>query len=137
MNNPDCIFCKIVKNEIPATIVHEDDISLSFLDINPVAEGHVLVIPKDHHENILSTPDNLVKELFLKAKKLMPAVKEGSDSEYVAISVVGTDVPHFHIHLIPRSHDDGLKGFWPSKKYESEEKMNEIKERIKNSISSL
>jgi len=137
MNETDCIFCKIVRKEIPATIVHEDEISLSFLDINPVAEGHLLVIPKDHHENILSTPDELVKELFLKAKNLMPAVKEGSESEYVAISVVGTDVPHFHIHLIPRSYNDGLKGFWPSKKYESLDRMNELRDKIKSFISSL
>lgn len=135
MNEPDCIFCKIVRKEIPATIVHEDEFSLSFLDINPVAEGHLLIIPKDHHENILSTPDKLVEELFLKAKKLIPAVKEGSESEYVTISVVGTDVPHFHIHLIPRSQNDGLKGFWPSKKYESIERMNELRDKIKSFIS--
>ena len=117
-------------------MINEDETSLSFLDINPVAEGHLLIIPKDHHSNILETPDSLVKELFLKTKNLIPAVRDGANAEYVALSVVGTDVPHFHIHLIPRSHNDGLKGFWPAKKYESVEKMSEIAQKIKNFISS-
>ncbi|MDQ3089743.1 MAG: HIT family protein [bacterium] len=137
MNKEDCIFCKIIKREVPSAVVFEDETAFAFLDINPVTEGHVLLIPKNHHANILETPDNLVQDLFLKAKHLMPAVKDGAGSEYVAISVVGTDVAHFHIHLIPRSKNDGLKGFWNTKKYESLEKMNEVAEKIKLSVVSL
>jgi histidine triad (HIT) family protein len=135
MEKENCIFCKIVRGEIPAEIVHSDDISLSFLDINPVNEGHLLIIPKEHHKSMQETPDNLMKELFLKTKELMTGVKEGVGAEYVAISVVGTDVPHFHIHIIPRSKGDGLAGFWPTKKYESPEKMKAVAQKIRESIS--
>jgi histidine triad (HIT) family protein len=137
MNDPNCIFCKIVKKEIPATVVHEDDISMSFLDINPVNEGHLLLIPKEHHSYLVETPDSLLKDLIVRAKKLMIAMKKSLNPDVVVLSVVGKDVAHFHIQLIPRFPDDGLGGFWPSKKYESFEKMNEIKEKIKSSISSL
>lgn len=134
MNDQDCIFCKIIKKEIPATIVHEDDISMSFLDINPVNEGHLLLIPKDHHAYLVETPDFLLKELIVRAKSLMVAMKKSLNPEVVVLSVVGKDVAHFHIQLIPRFTDDGLGGFWPSKKYESIDKMNEIRDKIKSFI---
>jgi histidine triad (HIT) family protein len=137
MDNPDCIFCKIVRKEIPATIVHEDDISISFLDINPVNDGHLLLIPKEHHSYLVETPDPLLKELIVRAKKLMVAIKKSLDPEIVVLSVVGKDVPHFHIQLIPRFSNDGLGGFWPSKKYESTQQMNDLRDKIKNAISSL
>ncbi len=135
MTDEKCIFCKIVKKEIPASIVHEDEISMSFLDINPVNEGHLLIIPKEHFPYMIETPDEMIKKLFLKSKELMPAVIKGAEAEYVALSIVGTDVPHFHIHLIPRLKSDGLKGFWPTKKYESIEKMNAVRDKIKSAIS--
>jgi len=135
MNKPDCIFCKIVRKEIPATIVHEDSISMSFLDINPVNEGHLLLIPKDHYSYLVETPDILLKELILRAKNLMKAMKLGLDPEIVVLSVVGKDVAHFHIQLIPRFPNDGLGGFWPSKKYESIDRMNELRDKIRSFIS--
>jgi histidine triad (HIT) family protein len=133
MENPNCIFCKIVRKEIPAEVVSEDESSISFLDINPVNVGHLLVIPKEHHENMIATPDDLVQKLFLKSKILMQAVKEGTGADYVIVSVVGIDVPHFHIHLIPRFNNDNLKG-WATKKYENDEKMHEVGEKIKKEI---
>lgn len=127
----DCLFCKIVAKEIPCEKVWEDEDSLAFLDINPVIEGHVLLIPKEHHKNMEETPDELIEKLFVNAKMLMPKIKEAMDADYVAISVVGIDVPHFHIHLVPRRLDDGLAEFWPTKKYpdgRSIEVGNKIKE---------
>ena len=115
----NCIFCKIISKEIPSSIVHEDETSFSFLDINPVNKGHLLVIPKDHFETIITTPDQLVAKLFLQAKKLMPAIQSATKADFVAVTVVGTDVPHFHIHLIPRFFSDGLSEFWPTKTYEN------------------
>jgi len=76
----NCIFCKIVKKEIPASIVHEDDFSVSFLNINPVNEGHLLIIPKQHFPYMLDVPDDILEKLFLKAKQLMSAVMKGSDA---------------------------------------------------------
>ena len=130
----NCIFCKIIKKEIPATIIHEDGVSLSLLDINPVHEGHVLVIPKEHHASLLETPNHLVEALFVKAKSLIEPIRKGVGADFVVLTVVGTDVPHFHIHLIPRFKNDGLAGFWPATKYESAERMQEIAQKIKNNL---
>ena len=132
----NCIFCKIIRGVIPAEKIHEDGTSLAFLDINPVNEGHLLIIPKTHHENMAMTPDILIQDLFLKAKKLMPALQQAVQADFVVLTVVGTDVPHFHIHLIPRFHKDGLAGFWPAKKYDSIKKMKEVREKIQKQISS-
>ncbi len=130
----DCVFCKIIRGEISAEKIHEDDDSLSFLDINPVNEGHVLIIPKDHYDNILETPDNIICSLFQKAKQIMKAVKTATGADFVTLSVVGIDIPHFHIHLVPRFQNDGLKNFWPAKKYESVQKIKEVGEKIRKEI---
>jgi histidine triad (HIT) family protein len=126
----DCVFCKIVKREIPAAIIHEDELSLAFLDVNPVNFGHTLLIPKDHHRAMVNVPDELLGELYKTAKRLMLAVREGTKADYVALSVVGVDVPHFHIHLIPRFFNDGLAGFWPTKKYD-DDNLNKFAEQIR------
>ncbi len=136
MNKEDCIFCKIVKKEVPASVVFEDEISLAFLDINPINNGHLLIIPKKHYSKLTETPDEILQPIFLRAKKLMVAMDESLKPEVVVLSVVGKDVAHFHIQLIPRMPNDGLGGFWPSKKYESIEKMNEVAEKIKSVLMS-
>lgn len=131
----ECIFCKIVKGTIPAEKIHEDEVSLSFLDINPVNEGHLLIIPKAHYENMAVTPDHLIEILFKKAKGFLPSLQRATGADFVVLTVVGTDVPHFHIHLIPRFHKDGLAGFWPAKKYGSDERMREVADSIRASFS--
>ena len=127
-----CIFCKIVKKEIPASIVYEDENSLAFLDINPVKAGHTLVIPKSHYPWMQETPDETVSKSFLLSKKLMSAIKEAIGADYIAVQVVGKDIPHFHIHLIPKWLDDNLHG-WPTTKYKERE-MEEVAEKIKSKI---
>ncbi|MFH1592424.1 MAG: HIT family protein [Candidatus Woesearchaeota archaeon] len=117
----ECIFCKIVKKEILSEIVYEDDKVFAFLDINPVNPGHVLVIPKEHYKMMFDVPDDLVSAVFVESKKLMSAVKEAFKADFVAVSVVGLDVPHFHVHLVPRYLDDGMANFWPTKKYKEGE----------------
>ena len=103
----DCIFCKIIKKEIPAAVVFENNNVLAFLDINPVNKGHVLVIPKTHHETYFETPDELLSEMAPIIKKLGKAVKKATNCDFVAIVVYGLDVPHTHIHVVPRFHGDG------------------------------
>lgn len=122
-----CIFCKIIKNEIPSYKVYEDDRCLAFLDINPVTPGHTLLIPKNHHQMMVDTPDELVGYLYIKAKALMLDIKDKLGAEFVVLSVVGLDVPHFHIHLIPRKTSDGLSNFWPTSTY----KEGEVEEILK------
>lgn len=130
----NCIFCKIVRGKIPSEKVFEDDVSIAFLDINPVNDGHTLIIPKEHFAQMTETPDELVGKLYVNAKKLIPAVKQGTNADFVALTVIGTDVPHFHIHLIPRHSKDGLAGFWPTKKYDRTEHMKEVGEKIRKAI---
>jgi histidine triad (HIT) family protein len=128
-----CIFCKIIAGEIPSEKIYEDDKCLAFLDISPVTSGHALLIPKEHIAYMSETPDDLLGYLFVKAKELMIKIKKATQSDYVALSVVGTEVPHFHVHLTPRRFDDGLAGFWPTKKYATGE-MAEIGEKIRKEI---
>lgn len=129
----DCIFCKIIKGEIPVEKVYEDDEILSFLDIKPVNFGHTLVIPKKHYEKMESVPNEAVSSVFVTAKKLMKVIKEAMSSDFVALSVVGIDVPHFHVHLIPRYFDDKMPVFWPRKEYKDGEKEI-VAEKIRKSL---
>jgi histidine triad (HIT) family protein len=129
----DCLFCKIAASEIPAAKVYEDEKCLAFLDINPVTYGHTLLIPKEHFSSMTETPDDLLAYLFIKVKELMPKIKKAMNADYIAISVVGTEVPHLHIHLIPRRFDDGLAGFWPTKFYGPGEMVNSA-EKIKKEL---
>jgi histidine triad (HIT) family protein len=115
--------------EIPANIVFENDNVLAFLDINPVNKGHVLLIPKEHFETYFDTPDDLLSEMAPIVKNLGNAVKKASGCDFCAISVYGLDVPHLHIHVIPRFFDDGLKT-WPSKKYADNEEMDSFRKLI-------
>jgi len=124
----NCIFCKIAAGEIPSYKVYEDDRAFAFLDINPVNPGHVLIIAKNHYAMMPDTPDELVSYLFVVAKKLMVAVKKATNAYFVEVCVMGVDVPHFHIHLIPVHKDDSLIQ-WPTKKYAEGEAEN-IREKI-------
>jgi histidine triad (HIT) family protein len=102
MHDPNCIFCKIVSKEIPAKIIFEDEVSLAFLDINPKAPGHILLIPKEHYPWFTDTPDELSDALFRNVKRLAKDLKKKYSADYVRVGIIGTDVPHTHIHLIPQ-----------------------------------
>ena len=130
----NCVFCKIVAGDIPCHKIYEDDKVLAFLDINPVTDGHALLIPKEHYQLMPDVPNDLLAYLFSKTKELMPKIKTAMQADYVGLSVVGVDVPHFHIHIIPRKFNDGLANFWPTKKYaagEVEEIVRHIIDNIK------
>jgi histidine triad (HIT) family protein len=116
MYDDDCIFCKIIKGEIPSTKVYENENFLAFLDIHPVSDGHLMIIPKKHIVWMQDADDETISEIFKLAKKLMVAIKKGTGCDYVQLSIVGKDIPHFHIHLIPRYFGDNLPQF-PTKKY--------------------
>lgn len=95
------IFSKIVNGEIPSYKVAEDERFLAFLDINPLAKGHVLVIPKQETEYLFDLDDKLYADCFLFAKKVAIAIKKVIPCEKVGVAVVGLEVAHAHIHLIP------------------------------------
>lgn len=134
MNN-DCLFCKIGSKVIPSSVVYEDEQFLGFLDIQPVSKGHTLLIPKEHYVWMHETPDEVLAKIFITAKKLMNGMRVALSCDYVQISVVGKDVPHLHVHLIPRKFNDGLPQF-PTIKYESDGEQDEMIEKIKNSLNS-
>jgi len=134
----DCIFCKIVRGEIPCAKVYETDAALAFLDIAPVNKGHTLVIPKAHHADIYALPPEL-------GARLLEAVKVVGASFQAALGATGMNVGmnigasagqmvfHAHWHLIPRFDADGLS-LWPQKSYESIDEMSELARKIASYI---
>ncbi|MCU1488141.1 MAG: histidine triad protein [Actinomycetia bacterium] len=118
----DCAFCQIVAGELPAHVVLDDDVCLAFLDVRPVFPGHVLLVPKAHHETLADLPPDLVEPLFSRAQRLSVAVPAamGATGTFVALNnKVSQSVPHLHVHVVPRRPKDGLRGFfWPRTKYE-------------------
>lgn len=123
-----CIFCKIAKNEIPSSKIYENDKFLVFLDIKPVSNGHLLIIPKEHVVWMQEATDELISEIFKLTKKMMLALKNSLRCDYIQESVVGNEVPHFHIHLMPRYYGDNFRNF-PTKEYKDKE-AEKIKEKI-------
>ncbi|MGI9021397.1 MAG: HIT family protein [Solirubrobacterales bacterium] len=121
MPDGDCPFCAIATGEAEAHVVFSDSVSVAFLDIRPLFEGHTLLIPRDHHETIWDLPDELVAPYFANARRLTAAVREAMEAQgaFVAINnIVSQSVPHLHTHIVPRTRKDGLRGFfWPRGKY--------------------
>ncbi len=108
----DCIFCKIVEGKIPANKIYETDDVLAFLDITPVNEGHTLVIPKKHYENLFEIPDDLLAKIILTIKDLSVAIQNAVNSGGINLAMnnreaAGQIVPHAHFHIIPRYMSDG------------------------------
>ena len=108
----DCIFCQIVAGDIPSRTVYEDDDVVAFLDANPLAPGHTLVIPRDHHETLNDLPDDEAAAVFDALHDLTPVVEDAvaADGSNVAFNngeAAGQEVPHVHGHVIPRFDDDG------------------------------
>ena len=103
----DCIFCKIIKGEIPSYTIYEDDKMKAFLDVNPVSNGHVLLIPKTNYKNFLDTPDELIKDMYHIIKtKIYPLLEEKLKITGLSICQIGKDVNHYHIHLIPQYENE-------------------------------
>ena len=108
----DCIFCQIVAGNIPGRIVHETDDAVAFLDANPLAKGHTLVIPKEHHERLDDVPDEVATELYSALHEVVPAVKDAVDAPATTVAfnngeAAGQEVPHVHAHVVPRFDGDG------------------------------
>ena len=109
MNDLECIFCKIASKEIPAKILIETELCVGFLDAFPLAKGHALIIPKNHYEKIQDLPADVNNEIFSTVHKLISRVDSLTGATLVAIhngKDSGQEIPHVHVHLIPRSKDD-------------------------------
>jgi histidine triad (HIT) family protein len=99
-----------VRGEIPADKTYEDDQTLAFLDIHPKSPGHILLIPKEHYPWFTDVPEELSAVLFTNARHLAQKIKKQHNADYVRLGIVGTDVPHTHIHLIPLHLKDKPEG---------------------------
>jgi len=136
----ECVFCRIVAGEVPAHFVLEDKDTVAFLDARPVFKGHVLVVPRQHYETLGSLPPEGVGPLFEQVRLLSVAVPAalGAQGTFVALNnVVSQSVPHLHVHVVPRTKGDGLRGFfWPRQRYASEEEAAQYARRIRDALSS-
>ncbi len=132
--NHDCIFCKIVRKEIKTDkIIYENEDFIAFLDINPYAIGHTLVMPKKHSKWVWDMNESDYEKLMKEVKKLAEVLRRVFDTEWIEEIIAGIGVQHTHIHLLPRKRNDGL-GEIPVKPLDpkpSEEKMREIVEKIR------
>lgn len=134
----DCIFCRISKGEIPTKVISKTDKSIAFLDAFPLTRGHTLVIPKNHHEKIqhMSAEEN--SDLFSTVHRLISKVDKLTGATLVAIhngAEAGQEIPHVHVHLVPRSADDSggpIHRLFNSTLNLSDSETNEIYEKLKD-----
>ena len=122
------IFCQIIAGTLDTEVVWRDETVVAFLDHRPVFKGHVLVCPTRHVESLLDLPDELMQPLLATAQRVARAMGPalGADGSFVAMNnVVSQSVPHLHVHVVPRSKGDGLRGFfWPRTRYAAGEEAD-------------
>ena len=134
-----CIFCKIVRGELPSTKLYEDDQVLAFMDIGPIVKGHALVIPKQHFDPLTAVPPDLLAKVMAVVQKVVRAQVNGLKADGVNVhqsngAVAGQVVPHVHFHVIPRFATDGHKWNWAAKKYESMDEMQKLAQAIRSGL---
>ena len=134
----DCIFCKIIKGDIPAHKIYEDENILAFLDISPVSEGHCLVVPKDHYDRLDDCPADTVAAIGSKMGPIAQAIVTATDAEgYNVLNnngrCAGQLVEHVHFHIIPRRDGDGIFIPWPTQQYPPG-RAEELAQKIKHNL---
>lgn len=127
------IFTKIIKREIPGHIVAEDDRFIAFLDVMPLVEGHTLVVPKNEVDYIFDLDNSTLADLMLFAKKVAVALEQAVPCKRIGMAVIGLEVPHTHIHLVPLNSMGDIN-FTKSKLSFSAEVMKSIAEKIRKEI---
>ncbi len=142
MSSDDCIFCKIVRREIPSSVIFEDDICMAFLDVFPVNKGHSLLIPKKHYLNLLDVDPDIVAHMAKRLIDLTRGVQNATGEEGVLTVVAngagaGQEVPHLHFHAIPRSRGSNFGFRFPPDyrdKMANRTELDEISKKIRNNI---
>lgn len=128
----DCLFCKIIKGDVPSYKIWEDENFFAFLDINPINPGHTILVLKKHLDYIFDLEEPLYLEIFKTAKKLSEPLKRAVGAKRIALAIEGFLIPHAHIHLVPVNKVNDLD---PNKvKKASPKELSEMMERIKNEI---
>ena len=139
MEQIDCIFCKILKKEIPAHFIYEGDNISAFLDTNPLNKGHVLVIPNEHYVDVFDIKTEALEELINKSQEIAKKIKEVLGADGVNLlnasgEAAEQSVPHFHLHIVPRWEGDGvnMNDWWQSKtKKPSMEELKKLAVKLK------
>jgi len=131
----DCVFCRIVAKQIPASVVHEDEHTLAFMDLGQVNPGHVLVAAKAHAENVYSLDDAQAAAVFRSVARVARAIRAAFAPDGLSVyqangKAAGQTVFHLHVHLVPRHEGDGMNLIWPAKN-PSREKLEEYAAKVR------
>ena len=134
----ECVFCKIVARQIPATVVHEDEHTLAFMDLGQVNPGHVLVAVKAHAENLYALNDAQAGAVLRAAARVARAIRDAFSPQGLSVyqangKAAGQTVFHYHVHLVPRHEGDGMAFTWPVKN-PPREQLEDYAARIKASL---
>lgn len=127
------IFTKIINREIPGHIVHEDDEFIAFLDISPLVIGHTLIVPKKEVDYIFDHDDETLAAMNIFAKRVAVAIKKAIQCKRVGVAVIGLEVPHTHMHLVPMNTMDDLN-FTRAKLNPSKEQLTEAADSIRKNL---
>ena len=135
----NCIFCKIVAGEIPSTKIYEDELVYAFLDISPINPGHVLVIPKEHHESASTIPEAIAGRMFHVGARIGIALKrlDAYDAYNLHLAdgaAAGQVVMHAHLHVVPRGVEDHFHWNWRQMPYADDAARNALAEEIRSKI---
>jgi histidine triad (HIT) family protein len=128
----DCVFCAVLRGEAPASVVHEDELAVAFLDLFPIQAGHTLVVPREHVRDLSSCPPDLAAHLFAVSTSLAPAIAHANDAPAFNVwtangRAAGQEVFHLHLHILPRHQDDSFGLRFPQG-YPSEAARTELDE---------
>ena len=136
----ECVFCAIEAGELSSLVVHETETTISFLDHRPLFPGHVLVIPRIHHDTIEDLPSPQLIAVFEVVQRMSIAVRSAMDAPGTFIAtntVISQSVPHFHVHVVPRRRGDGLRGFfWPRQPYDDDAHAESVRSLIADALAS-
>jgi len=136
----ECVFCKIAKKELEASVIFDSKHVMAFLDINPANEGHALVIAKEHYETIFEMPDELLAAVMKASKRIATAQKKALSADAVNVlnasgKEAGQSVFHFHLHIIPRYAGDNLnERAWWKPKLELQSRFGETARRLRDTV---
>lgn len=138
----DCLFCSIVAGEIPSRTVHESDGAQAFLDVNPLAPGHTLVIPDQHYPRLQEIPANEATEFYAVLHQVVPAVEGAVEADGLTVAIndgeaAGQEIPHVHAHLVPRFEDDTagpIHALFESRPELDDSEFDDIARRISDTI---
>ena len=127
------IFTKIINNELPGYIIDENQDFIAFLDINPLTMGHSLIVPKKEIDHFFNLDDKILKDILIFSKRISKALKKTVECDRVGISVIGLEVPHAHLHLVP-INQEGDMNFSNEKIILSENEFKNLLSRIKSNL---